>query len=736
MTASTGPRAEKRAIIREHHGDRVADPYEWLRDTDSPEVVALLQAENAHTDERTAGLEALRRRVFDEIRSRTLETDISVPQRIGQWWYFTRTREGAQYGISCRTPAAGPDDWTPPAVDPATTLPGEQIVFDSNEAALGNDFFALGSFDISADGRRLLYGVDTAGDERYTLRVRDLASGDDLPDEVGNTFSGAVFSPDGAHVFYTTVDDAWRPDTVHRHRVGSAEPDVVVLHEPDERFWVGVDTTRSQRYILFSVSSSVTSEYRFLPATTPTAEPRTLWPRREEVEYDVEHAVIGGEDVFLVTHNDGAEDFEVVAVDPDAPGTGPADARVVVPHRPGVRIEDVEAFADRLVVSSRREGLTRIAVARLAGVSDVALIAVEEVVFPEPLYTVGTAGNPEWTAPLTRLSYTSMVTPRSLFELDAVSGELTLLKRQPVLGGYDPDDYEQLREWAPAPDGTLVPISIVKRRDTALPAPLELYGYGSYELSTDPGFSIARLSLLDRGAVFAIAHVRGGGELGRSWYEDGKRLRKRTSFTDFVAAAEHLIARGYTVPERLVAEGGSAGGLLMGAVANLAPTTFAGILASVPFVDALTSILKPELPLTVIEWDEWGDPLHDAEVYDYIKGYTPYENVVDGADYPRILVTTSLNDTRVLVVEPVKWVQRLRDAGADPLLRIEMSAGHGGVTGRYDAWRERAEELAWILDVLGLADAVPAAHAAPAIGADEPARVGSPAAEPSPPEPR
>jgi oligopeptidase B len=405
-------------------------------------------------------------------------------------------------------------------------------------------------------------------------------------------------------------------------------------------------------------------------------------------------------------HNDGAEDFELV----DVPASEPqGERRVILPHRAGVRLESVDAFASRVVLEYRREALTRVAVLPL---TDDGYGELRELRFDEPLYTVGTSGNPEWEQPTVRLGYGSLVTPATVYDWtpDAVGQEpeLRLLKRQPVLGGYDQDAYEQRREWARADDGTLVPISLVYRKDLVAPgtpAPLELYGYGSYEHSIDPAVSVARLSLLDRGVVFAVAHVRGGGELGRRWYEDGKLTRKRNTFTDFVACARHLIASGWTAPDRLVAEGGSAGGLLMGAVANLAPELFAGILADVPFVDALTSILDPDLPLTVIEWDEWGDPLHDKAVYDYMKSYTPYENVArDASAYPRILAVTSLNDTRVLYVEPAKWVARLRAAGAPVLLKTEMSAGHGGVSGRYNSWRERAFELAWLLDVLRLAE--------------------------------
>jgi oligopeptidase B len=453
------------------------------------------------------------------------------------------------------------------------------------------------------------------------------------------------------------------------------------------------------------VGSKVTSESRLLDTRNPEAGFQVVWPRREGVEYSVEHAVLDGEDRLLLLHNDGAENFELVAVPPEAPGD-PARREVLIPHRRTTRLEDVDAFADFLAVSYRRDGLARVGLYVAPG-DRTGEDEIEEVRFEEPIFTAGLGSNPEWHQPTLRLGYTSMVTPSTVFDYSVAERRLRRLKQQPVLGGYDPTDYVERREWALADDGTRVPISMVARADVladpARPAPMLLYGYGSYEASMDPGFSIARLSLLDRGVIFAIAHVRGGGEMGRHWYEQGKMLSKRNTFTDFVAAARHVVDAGLTRPDRLVAEGASAGGLLMGAVANLAPHLFAGIHAGVPFVDPLTSILDPSLPLTVIEWDEWGDPLHDPEVYAYMKSYSPIENVGDH-HYPRILATTSLNDTRVLYVEPAKWVARLRDTGADALLKIEMSAGHGGVSGRYAAWRERAFELAWILDVLGLAE--------------------------------
>lgn len=694
------PRPAQRPQRREHHGDVFEDPYEWLRAKEDPEVIAHLEAENAYTDARLAPLAGLRETLFEETKARVQETDLSVPGRRGDWWYYGRTVEGQQYGLQCRARVSSPDDWTPPVLDPGAPVPGEEVLLDGNAEAEGHEFFALGAFDVSDDATRMLWSTDFEGDERYTVRVRDLTTGETFADEIPDT-SGAFFTPDGASVVYTTVDEAWRPDTLWLHRIGTpVADDVQLFHEPDERYWLGAGITRSRRYLVIAVSSSITSEELLLDLDDLTAAPRVIWPRAEGVEYSAEHAVVDGRDELLILHNDGALDFELVAVDADDPQGA---RRVVIPHEPGRRLLDVDAFRDVVVVQYRREGLERIA---LLGTDD----ALDELRFDEPLFSAGLSGNPEWAAPFLRLGYASFVTPSTVYDLELATGALHLRKRQAVLGGYDPADYDQRRDWAVAEDGTRVPISLIWRRSfgdpRSAPRPVHLYGYGSYEHSIDPGFSVMRLSALDRGVVFAVAHVRGGGEMGRQWYEDGKFGSKRNTFTDFVACARHLIAEGVATPDRLVAEGGSAGGLLMGAVANLAPELFSGILASVPFVDALTSILDPSLPLTVIEWDEWGDPLHDPEVYAYMKSYTPYENVREGVVYPPILAVTSLNDTRVLYVEPAKWIARLRDVGAtDAMLKCEMVAGHGGVSGRYNSWRERAFELAWILDRLGVADA-------------------------------
>ncbi|MBY6685408.1 S9 family peptidase [Rhodococcus sp. BP-149] len=702
---TTPPIAKTVPHTRTHHGDVVVDPYEWLREKSDPEVVAYLEAENAYTEAQTAHLEPLRTAIFDEIKSRTQETDLSVPTRRGLWWYYGRTLEGKSYGMQCRCPVASVDDWTPPALEPGVEVPGEEIVLDANVLAEGHDFFSLGAFSLSDDGHLLAYSVDTAGDERYTLRIKDLRTGELFPDEIEQTAPGATWSADQQYLFYQTVDDSWRPDKVWRHRIGSpTSEDVVVFHEPDESYWVSFGSTRSEKYLVIWVGSKVTTEGWYLDAQDPTGEFHVILPRRDGVEYSAEHAVVAGRDRFLILHNDvvdgvKAENFVLA----DAPVEDPSDMTILLEHADDVRLEDVDAFAHHLVLSYRREAVPRMALWPLL---DNGYGERHELEFDEELFSVGLGSNPEWDAPLLRFGYTSFITPSRVYDYDLASGERILRKSQPVLGDFDPTRYTQTREWATAEDGTRVPLSVIKRVDVEVSeggAPTLLYGYGSYEASMDPGFSVSRLSLLDRGIVFVIAHVRGGGEMGRLWYEDGKMLHKKNTFTDFVSCARHLIDTGVTSPDRLVADGGSAGGLLMGAVANLAPELFAGILANVPFVDPLTSILDPSLPLTVIEWDEWGNPLEDKDVYDYMKSYSPYENVAE-KDYPAVLAITSINDTRVLYVEPAKWIAALRvkNTGSEPiLLKTEMSAGHGGVSGRYEKWKEIAFEYAWVIERTG-----------------------------------
>jgi len=689
--AAEPPAAKQVPHQRTFHGDTVTDEYAWLADKEDPDTIGYLEAENAYTEAATAGLARLQEQIFEEIKARTQESDLSVPVRKGAWWHYSRTVEGKQYAVHCRR-AVRPGEVIPPMAADGQPLDGEEELLDGNELAAGHDFFSLGAFRTSPDQRFLAYSTDFAGNERFTIRIKDLDSGDTLPDEIPDTYAGCAWSLDASTLFYVTVDDAWRPYRVWRHRVGTpAGQDTVVFSEPDERFHVYVGLTRSERYLLIRSASVLTSEFWMLDAATPDDGFTVLAPRRQGVDYDVEHAG----DEFLILHNDGAENFEIAT----APATDPTSWTPLVPERADTRLLGVDAFADFTVVYFRRNGLTGLRICSRDRASE-----GHEIAFPEPVYRVGPGANPEFAADRFRLSYTSLVTPGSVYDCDLATGELTLLKQQPVLPSpsgaqYSPGDYEQHREWAVAQDGTRVPISLVCRQDTPRDgtAPLLLSGYGSYEISRDPAFSISVLSLLDRGFVYAIAHVRGGGEMGRSWYTDGKLLHKKNTFTDFIACARHLADAGWTTADRLVARGGSAGGLLMGAVANMAPEAFAGIVAHVPFVDALNTILDPSLPLTVTEWEEWGDPLHDPQVYAYMKSYTPYENVTAQA-YPPIFALTGLNDTRVTYHEPAKWMARLRATakGGPFLLKTEMEAGHGGRSGRYDAWLEEAQVLAWI----------------------------------------
>ena len=694
----TPPIAAQRPITREFHGRSFVDNYEWLRDKDAPETREYLEAENAYIAEQTAHLDTLTENIFTEVKSRIKQTDMSVPQRRGKYWYYGRTEEGQEYGYSCRIPVSeGSDPWTPPHIPEDGAPDGEQVLLDVNALAEGHDFFALGASTVSDSGDLLAYSVDVAGDERFELFIKDLRTGELLEDRLEGIFYGATWVGE-EFIFYTTVDDAWRPDTVWRHRVGSPQSeDVVVMREEDGRFGLGIGTTRSDKYLMIVSGSKTTSEAWVLEQEDPTGKFRLLWERETGVDYDVDHAVVGGTDYWVVTHNVTGPNFELgyCAVSDELPAL--RELTVLMPHDDSVRIEGVDCYRDQIVVGYRRGGIGR------AAVMDVreGWARFSELHFNEELYTVGVAGNPEWDAPVLRVSYTSFIQPAQLFDYRVATGEYTLLKEQEVPGGYDTDSYVAYRVWSEAPDGTQVPVSIVHRADLdrTQPNPTLLYGYGSYEANMDPYFSVFRLSLMDRGMIFAMAHVRGGGEMGRTWYDDGKMLAKKNTFTDFIAVADDLIARRVTTPSQLVAEGGSAGGLLMGAVANMAPDRFKAIEANVPFVDPLTSILMPELPLTVVEWEEWGDPFHDPEVYDYMASYSPYENV-SAQEYPNILALTSLNDTRVLYVEPAKWVAQLRSTatGGEFLLKTEMAAGHGGVSGRYAKWRQSAFEYAWLIN--------------------------------------
>jgi oligopeptidase B len=711
-TAAHAPRADRRPAEWKFHNDLRTDEYAWLADREDPATIEYLTAENAYTEAATAHLSGLRETLFTEIKTRTQETDLSLPVRHHGFWYYTRTEEGQQYGIHCRVPAEPGND-TPPSTAEGTPLPGEEVLLDGNAEAAGHDFFSLGTFDVSPDGNWLAYSTDYSGDERYTLRVRNLLTGDVLPDEIVEVGHGSAWSADASVLFYIRVDEAWRPHQIWRHVIGSpVRSDQLVYEDPDERFFVGIELSRSERFLLLGSSSKITSEYRFVPADTPLAEPTLVAGRREGVEYEVAHQG----DRFVILHNDGALDFELAT----APIETPGQWTTLIPHEAGRRLTSVDAFAGHLVVSLRRDGLTGLRVLPMGGGAAAGTATVGagtaagehfDIAFPEPIYTVGVDSTPEYDTGSVRIEYTSLVTPDSIYDCDLATGALTLRKIRPVRPDthgrpYTPEDYEQHREWAVAEDGTRIPISVVCKAGTPRDgsAPLVLYGYGSYEYAIDPYFSIPRLSLLDRGVVFAIAHIRGGGEMGRRWYDDGKLLAKRNTFTDFIAASRHLAATGWTTTGKTIARGGSAGGLLVGASVTIAPDAFGGVVAVVPFVDALTTILDPSMPLTVTEWEEWGNPIDDPDVYAYMKSYSPYENVSEHR-YPPLLVLGSLNDTRVSYAEPTKWVARIRERSPETsvLLKTEMGAGHGGPSGRYNSWREEAFVMSWILDQVGLA---------------------------------
>ncbi len=686
------PVARRFPTTRQHHGDEVVDDYAWLRQRDDPEVIAYLEAENAYTEAAMAHTSELQEQLFEEIKGRIQETDLSVPVRKGEWWYYTRTEEARQYPIHCRKPAGSPAETEP------TEETAEQVMLDQNVEAGDAEFFAVGAFDTSPDARLLAWSSDTAGDETYTTRFRDLATGKDLADEIPGTYYGTAWGADNATFFYVRPDQAMRPYQLWRHLLGTPVADDVLVHtEPDERFYLGVGTTKDERFVVLGMDSKVTSEVRVLDAEDPTGAFRVVEPRRQDVEYSLEH---WRDRFFIVTNADGAENFKLVSAPDGDPGRSNWTEEVA--HRPDVKLSGFDVFAGHLVLFERAEGLRRI---RVRPLGDGA--GKEHVIDqPEAVSTASAGSNPEFDTSTLRYGYTSMVTPSSVFDYDMATRARTLRKQQPVLGGYDPDLYVTERLWATADDGTGVPISVVRRIDVLrdASAPALLYGYGSYEASMDPGFSSARLSLLDRGFVFAIAHVRGGGEMGRRWYTEGKLLAKRTTFTDFLACARYLVEQGWTSPSRLAIRGGSAGGLLMGAVVNMAPELFGAVVAEVPFVDALNTILDPSLPLTVMEWEEWGNPVESAEVYAYMKCYAPYENV-EAKDYPPMLVTAGLNDPRVSYWEPAKWVARLRATKTDAnrlLLKTEMGAGHMGPSGRYDAWRDEAFVYAFLLDTLGV----------------------------------
>jgi oligopeptidase B len=679
-TLPTPPAAKRVPRLDLVHGEQRVDDYFWLRDREDPDVKAYLDAENAYTAAVMQPTVALQQRLYEEMLGRIQETDMGVPWRKDGFLYYSRTEQGRQYPIYCRKQGS-------------LDAP-EQVVLDLNALAEGHSFLSIGAFAISDDTHLLAYSTDVTGYRQFTLQVKDLRSGERLPLSVERVTSMA-WARDNRTLFYVVEDERTkRPYRLLRHALGSDRHELL-LEERDEAFNIGVARTRSGEYLILGMGSHTTSEVRFLRADEPEGEWRQVAERIPEQEYDLDHR---GE-LFWIRTNDRGRNFRVVT----APAADPRRQNwtEIVPHSPEVMIEGVDLFRDHAVLLEREGGLSQLRV------MDLLRDESHRIAFPEPAYSAFPGQNEEWEASVYRYSYESFTTPRSVFDYDMQARSATLLKEQPVLGGYDRTLYAVERVHATAPDGVRVPVSVVYRKDVPRDgrAPLYLSGYGAYGLPNGVTFSSNRFSLLDRGVVIAIAHVRGGGELGKAWHDDGRLKKKPNTFTDFIASAEHLLREGYGDPERVVIQGGSAGGLLMGAVTNLRPELWRAVLAKVPFLDVINSMLDETLPLTVGEFEEWGNPKNQDE-YEVLRGYCPYSNLERKA-YPAILITTAFNDSQVMYWEPAKYVAKLRTLKTDAnplLLKTNMAAGHGGASGRYDYLREVAFDYAFVLWQTGLAE--------------------------------
>jgi oligopeptidase B len=709
------PVAERRPKEITSHGDTRTDDWYWVNEREDPAVMELLEAENAYTNAVTDHLQPLIEDLYEAMLARMQLTDVTYPAPRGPWTYYKRTIEGEEHSVSCRRPVSAPL----PSAAGAEHDEYEMVLLDENEMAKGFEYFEVESTALTEDQRLLAYATDTTGGERMVVRIRDLEAGVELDDVIEGAYYGLAFGGNTT-LFYTRPDHAMRPHEIWRHELGTdAASDTLVWEEPDERFFLGVGTTKDGAYITLRAGSEVTTEWRLIPADRPSAEPTVVEPRKQGVMYSIEHH--HGE--LLMLSNDGAENFMVLRAPVGTAGL--EHWRTLVPHREDVRLSDLDVVDGFALLEERGHATTAVRVVPLGDDStaiadslagDDGQAGAESAAIPGWVIEAPEAGtiflgrNLDFNAGEVRLETTSLIVPLTLHSQDLETRATTLLRRQPV-PGYDPEQYRTERLWATSADGTKVPVTLAWAHDRAPgPGPCLLYGYGSYEISSEPVFGTNRPihPLLDRGVVYAIAHVRGGGELGRRWYLDGKLANKPHSFEDFVAVARHLVDEGWTSPAQLAALGGSAGGLLMGASANLDPELFAGMVAEVPFVDCLTTMLDPSLPLTVIEQEEWGDPVADEDAYHLIKSYSPYDNIRN-VRYPRMLVTSGINDPRVGYFEPTKWVQKLRAAHPDNaghghvLLRMELSSGHGGPSGRYRLWKKQAFLLAFVLEAVGLA---------------------------------
>jgi oligopeptidase B len=665
------------------HGQTRVDNYFWLREKTNPEVIEYLEAENRYTESWMASVAGLREKLYSEILGRIRETDLSVPAKKGEYYYYTRTEKGKQYPIHCRKKG----DLNAP----------EEVLLDQNELAKGQKHFQLANFEVSQNHKLLAYSTDTTGSESFTIYVKDLETGKVLSDQIPGTYYTLVWAADNKTLFYTVYDSAKRPYKLLRHILGTpAADDALIYHETDERFNISVGLTRSEEYILLSSGSLASDEVRYLPSREPLGQFKVIVPREKDIEYRADHHG----DSFYIMINDTGRNFRLVKT--PVKGTAKASWKEVIAHRPDVTLTGLNAFRNHLVVTERADALVRIRV------TDLRDGKTHYIAQPEPVYTNQLSGNPEFDTSRLRFNYSSLVTPPTVFDYKMDTKQREVKKEYEVLGGYDKTLYESARVYATASDGTKIPMSLVYKkgfkRDGS--APLLLYGYGSYGAPMDPNFNSARLSLLDRGFVYAIAHIRGGGDIGKTWHDKGKLLRKKNTFTDFIACAEHLIKEKYTSSSKLVIKGGSAGGLLMGAVMNMRPDLFRIVIANVPFVDVLNTATDPTLPLTIGEYDEWGDS-NKQDYFDYIKSYSPYDNVT-AKTYPTMLVTAGLNDPRVSYWEPAKWVAKLRAMKKDKnplLLKTVMEGGHFGPSGRYEQIKEMAFEYAFIFKVLGMKEA-------------------------------
>ncbi len=670
------PQAQKIPKIDRIHGDERVDDYFWMRDKSDPRVAAYLNAENAYADEITKPMAAFQEKLYKEMLARIKETDVNVPYREGAYFYYSRTEQGKQYSILCRKKGS--------------LEAAEEIILDQNEMARGLKFFALGAASVSDDGNWLAFSTDVTGFRQYTLHVKDLRTGQILADRIEKTGS-ITWAADNRTIFYSIEDHAKRHYRLYRHVLGGTSDDLV-FEEKDERFSVGAGRTRSRSYILLGVNSHTASEWYYLPADRPADAFALIAAREDEHEYDVDHHG----DWFYIRTNDRGRNFRLARAPVSTPGR--EFWSEVVPHRPAVMLEGAEFFKNHAVRVEREDGLPHMTVV------DLRTLREHRIAFPEPVYTASVGPNREFDTPTFRYHYQSLTTPTSVFDYDMDARASTLKKRTEVLGGYDPAQYLSERIWVKARDGAKVPVSIAYRKGLRRDGshPMFLIAYGAYGHPYPITFSSNRLSLLDRGFVFAIAHIRGGGDLGKPWHDDGKMMKKMNTFTDFIDVAEHLVREKYTSSDRLAIDGGSAGGLLMGAVANLRPDLFRIVVSEVPFVDVLNTMLDASLPLTVGEYEEWGNPNKKPE-YEYIKQYCPYTNLKAQA-YPIILVRTSFNDSQVMYWEPAKYVAKLRTLKTDsnPLvLKTNMDAGHGGASGRYDFLREVAFDFSFILYHLG-----------------------------------